>query len=436
MPNLIPKKAIRFLILVFLVSSVDVRAQIIIDPNVTPLEAAQELIQGGTSTVSNVTFIGNHGQLGLFDATNTSLDLTSGVILSTGYVNGILDTSLLSSTSFYGPGDTSILTIPQISSSHDAAVLEFDFIPLIDTLEFRFIFGSEEYPEYVNFGFNDAFGFFVSGENPNGGNYVNENFARVPGTLWPISVTSINAVQNSGYYIDNPLNEILSFDGYTTAITMKVPVVCGVDYHFKIVIADCGDDAFDSGILLETSSFTTAYTPSCPAIMGNVYNDLNENCIQESSEINLPNVVLSVNPGGHVVITDASGYWAIPSILPGMYTITVDTITGGWTTACPITQLLDLQYGISPIVSSFGLLKRYAPPELLIYPNPTYDVVIFEFANEQKQRRYLLQDNNGRLIEEGTFNGTEGQIDLSEYAAGIYLVELENYSIPIKLLKQ
>jgi len=45
----------------------------------------------------------------------------------------------------------------------DASILEFDFIPQSDTLKFNYIFGSEEYPEYVNSGYNDVFGFFISG---------------------------------------------------------------------------------------------------------------------------------------------------------------------------------------------------------------------------------------------------------------------------------
>jgi hypothetical protein len=46
------------------------------------------------------------------------------------------------------------------------AILEFDFVPLADTLKFRYAFGSEEYMEFANSSFNDVFGFFISGPNP------------------------------------------------------------------------------------------------------------------------------------------------------------------------------------------------------------------------------------------------------------------------------
>ncbi|MBK7946535.1 MAG: choice-of-anchor L domain-containing protein [Flavobacteriales bacterium] len=42
-------------------------------------------------------------------------------------------------------------------------MLEFDFIPTGDTLRFRYVFGSEEYPNYTCGSVNDVFGFFLSG---------------------------------------------------------------------------------------------------------------------------------------------------------------------------------------------------------------------------------------------------------------------------------
>ncbi len=54
------------------------------------------------------------------------------------------------------------------TTTYDASMLEFDFIPESDTLHFKYVFGSEEYSDYVNSQFNDVFGYFVSGPNPLG----------------------------------------------------------------------------------------------------------------------------------------------------------------------------------------------------------------------------------------------------------------------------
>ena len=51
---------------------------------------------------------------------------------------------------------------------YDECVIEFDFVPEGDSISFNYVFVSEEYPEYVCASFNDAFGFFLTGPNPNG----------------------------------------------------------------------------------------------------------------------------------------------------------------------------------------------------------------------------------------------------------------------------
>ena len=47
-------------------------------------------------------------------------------------------------------------------TTFDAAVLEFDFIPIGDSVIFRYVFASEEYNEYVCSNVNDIFGFLIS----------------------------------------------------------------------------------------------------------------------------------------------------------------------------------------------------------------------------------------------------------------------------------
>ncbi|MCL4857511.1 MAG: choice-of-anchor L domain-containing protein, partial [Flavobacteriales bacterium] len=55
-----------------------------------------------------------------------------------------------------------------ITSTNDRAFLEFDFTPVGDTVEFRFVFASEEYTSWINSVYNDIFAFFVSGPGISG----------------------------------------------------------------------------------------------------------------------------------------------------------------------------------------------------------------------------------------------------------------------------
>jgi len=47
----------------------------------------------------------------------------------------------------------------------NAATLTFKFIPTADTISFQYVFGSEEYSEFVGTPFNDTFAFLLNGHN-------------------------------------------------------------------------------------------------------------------------------------------------------------------------------------------------------------------------------------------------------------------------------
>ena len=67
-------------------------------------------------------------------------------------------------------------------------MLEFDFVPADTTVSFRYVFGSDEYNEFVDSGFNDVFGFFVDGVN----------CATVPETDTAVSIDRSMAGTRSG----------------------------------------------------------------------------------------------------------------------------------------------------------------------------------------------------------------------------------------------
>lgn len=50
-------------------------------------------------------------------------------------------------------------------TTNDATILSFDFQSNGDAAYFNYIFGSDEYNEYVGSTFNDVFGFFFNGVN-------------------------------------------------------------------------------------------------------------------------------------------------------------------------------------------------------------------------------------------------------------------------------
>ena len=177
--------------------------------NNPPYNSAANLVNnvllGQGVIADSIQFTGDANQIGFFNNGNTlnpALGLDSGIVISSGNINDIANGGVLS-TNFGNPGDPDLLTIAQtiragINSSQDAAALEFDFTPQGDSVEFRFVFASDEYLQWVDSDFNDIFAFFVSGPGIAGpyaspGSFPNGaiNIAQVPGTIDPITISTI-----------------------------------------------------------------------------------------------------------------------------------------------------------------------------------------------------------------------------------------------------
>jgi gliding motility-associated-like protein len=253
-------------ILFLLLFSSDSFAQLQISQTGTVAQWVQNVLVGQGVSVSNITYTGSSQSVGLFSTGNNTgnLGLLNGIVLSTGKVTDMPGNATINaSTNTNGNSDAQLAGLIT-QTIYDAAVLEFDFVPMADTIKFNFVFGSEEYPEYVN-SFNDVFGFFISGFNPSGGMYANQNIALVPGTTnTPVSIYNVNnGSTNSGpctncqYYVNNSTGTFVKMDGFTTVLTAIAGVVPCFTYHIKIAIGDAGDHVYDSGVFLEAGSFTS-----------------------------------------------------------------------------------------------------------------------------------------------------------------------------------
>lgn len=259
----------------------------------TPADLVQNVLLGSGVTVSNITYNGNAIQIGQFDGSNTNLGLASGVLITTGTIapgptgpHGPNNDGG-SGQDNGGPGYGLLSNLIGGTSTHDAGILEFDFVPYSDTVRFNYVFGSEEYPEYVGSQFNDVFAFFISGPGITG----LQNIARLPNNQ-PVAINNVNAGANAAYFVNNgdgtqaPQNgspTYIQYDGFTKVLTAESKVQCGETYHLIIAIADAGDGILDSGIFLEANSLSSK-TPVeiTHQLSQNVFNDPNimaEGCV-------------------------------------------------------------------------------------------------------------------------------------------------------------
>src|ERR1041385_2389011 len=180
--------------------SIHVFSQIVVSSGGAPSTIVNSFVGAGL-VVSNVQLnCGSdtaHAAFGTFSNGSLGLGLSQGVVLSTGSADNLIGPNLPGDSATTGNGSHNGYQDPQLvaiagDTISDLCSLEFDVIPRCNSLQIKFVFGSEEYPEYVN-AYNDAFGFFVTGPdgNCNPGFYDNTNVARLPdGT--PISVNNVN----------------------------------------------------------------------------------------------------------------------------------------------------------------------------------------------------------------------------------------------------
>ena len=275
-----------------------------INPDTNPLvDSLVKTLAGFGVSIDNVSsnLKPSTKSIGTFKATVGEFPLTKGLVMSTGSVDSIPKSNKnkkLSTRMDYADtiAGTSIgkqllqaILNKQIHTgnpqkSTEISTIKFDLLPVGDSLSFKYIFASEEYPEFVCSNFNDIFGFFIKGPDIEGDSiYVGtnlegfKNLARIPGNNFPVSINSVNSgisgangsSQNCNFSPEGTLqfeaNNLpghalyskVQFDGMTKVMTAKTKVsACNV-YTLVLAISDVGDRLFDSGVFLEKGSMVS-----------------------------------------------------------------------------------------------------------------------------------------------------------------------------------
>ena len=304
--------------------------------NGVTVDSLVALLIGDATPYSNVVVTGSNDAIGYF-AGFSDLGAESGVVLSTGNVREV-------NSAVPGPnteGNTSgrmanirdmdleaVLTARGTPGvTHDAISLEFDFVPTTSALLFSYIFGSEEYIEWVNSRYNDVFGLFVNGVN----------CATIGAGNVPISVNNVNHLVNTQYYRDNPPGSGLidtGFDGVTTVLTCQVDVTPGTTNHVKFAIADVSDQIYDSGVFIVAGSFITTKIPdpdnstitAAPVVVAADGTTQITVTVQLYDELGDP-----ITTGGSnvTISTDFGAISGVVDNLDGTYTATVTSTTPG-----------------------------------------------------------------------------------------------------------
>lgn len=322
----------------FLLMGSTLHAQLVVSPTNDGSALASSIIGSGV-TISNVNLdCGSNGAGFFSNGNSTNVGIDDGVLLTTGLATDAIgpnsEPNISTNTGNGSDPDLQSLITQDIN---DACVLSFDFVADADMITVQYVFASDEYPEYVCSQFNDVFGFFVSGPNPGGGNYLSQNVALIPGTTLPVAINTVNpgfpgsegstfgctSLAYSSLYVGNSGGSTIEYDGFTVTLFAEVAVIPGQTYTFKFAIGDASDSIYDSGVFIKAESFSVF---TCQAgNIGITFDDgstaTHNACIGESETIsvntsslvdsdytfaltNSAGTVLAYNPAGNFVPED------------------------------------------------------------------------------------------------------------------------------------
>ncbi len=186
----------------------------------------------------------NGSSYAILSSGNSALAATGNTSGASGSANGVNGTGALT-----GANDYTILSVP-ITATQSARCVGFDF---------RFL--SEEFPEYVNKGYNDTF------------------LAELDSRTWAVSgqtVTSqtdfaagtgdLISVDNSGPSAMSAENAAgTTYDGATTALTARKYVTPG-SHTVIFSIFDVGDQALDSAAFIDNLRVTSEPAAQCHSL--------------------------------------------------------------------------------------------------------------------------------------------------------------------------
>ena len=331
--------------------------------------SAQQLVQNvlvsnspcaGVSnfSVSGDTFSGSQNSYGFFSKNTSIFPFTNGIVLATSSAKKAEgpNSSLVSEGSLSWAGDADLEQALGISGSYNATSLEFDFIPITNKISFDYIFSSEQYllsATSKQCNYTDGFAFLLK---PIDNSTPYQNLALVPGTDIPVKINTVRGTgsvcpQANQSFFDafNGINHPTNYNGQTVVMKAEADVIPGIPYHIKLVIADQGNELYDSAIFLGGNSF-------------NVGADLGENkliatnnpiCAGETYDLN------ATISGSNTYLWYKNGIST--GIITSIYTVTdsgvykVEITLNG--TACVATGEVTIEYSAKPVLTNAVLVQ-------------------------------------------------------------------------------
>ncbi len=423
---LFQKKKIIFSLFLFCFTKI-VLAQITVNDNLDATELVNILtskspcVNVSGEIINGNTSIGNRSY-GSFDKSTSSFPFGNGIVLSSWRAKNSVGPFVKNGGSPpEWSGDIDLENALGIKTVN-ATSLEFDFIPKTNSINFNYIFASNEYQLYYPCNYSDGFAFLIK-EKGSTSPYV--NLAVIPGTTTPVSSKTIHPVidtpdllqgyiykcpaSNENYYdssnISTGNNSPINYAGQTVVMNAQSTVTPGKTYHIKLVVADNGNYYFNSAVFLEGGSFA----PNLDLGSDRLKATNNPICFGESLTLDA-----SINGATYNWYKDVSS-----TSLSTDPTYTVDDVgtyrVEATVSGCTVTDQIKIEYAdkinlnIAPLeicaeIGASNTIFDLTKAQTDLIKNNT-DIKTIEYFENQTSAGLLSEIKNPNA-----YNGTTGQI--------------------------
>jgi len=369
--------------------------------------------------ISNISTSSACG-IGYFNANAGGFPFSDGILLSSGQASSIAGsyTGLNISTTCSNQTDPDLQQMMNAygytGNNLDATFIKFHFVAQTNTVNFDYIFASQEYGQFQCSAFADAVAFIltdlVTGVSTNMATVPNSNFPVSANTirdaLFNTSCASVNSEYFGSYNVNNPASSAINMRGQTMPMQAIGNVIPGNSYSIKIVVGDYGDPSFDSAVFLHSGSY---YPGLCSQMIEMIaFLDANNNGIKDDDEINFKHGTFThtINNSDDEINTSSPNG-----------TVFVSTTSS--------TDTYDLNYTIDPAFSPYfststnfnditvaedsGLNTYYFP---IANTQPYHDVAASLISSNQPQPGFdyhqsIAVTNNGTMSSSGTVTFTK-----------------------------
>ncbi|NBD33823.1 MAG: hypothetical protein GVY17_12885, partial [Cyanobacteria bacterium] len=230
--------------------------------------------------ITNISLTTSGDPRGFGTFTNDPFGLDGGVVISTGAATNVEgpnnDEGDINGTDFGNDGNPDTITL----------TITFDLDAEAQGVFLTYVFGSEEFPEFAQAGFNDNFTINFNGTNVallSDGNEV--SIDNLVATQNDPSSGTIDYIDNNTDGSNGSLTDDTQLDGYTkilfaVALPSSDILNLGGSNTITITIEDVGDGLYDSAAFFQAGSLGTT-----PPIITTIDEDSNDDGVISGSEL-------------------------------------------------------------------------------------------------------------------------------------------------------